>query len=72
MSGDSGRREVSTFHRASKIRRKGDLVLLDLQLSLEVVAGVLSKFTLLPADFPNWRMAEVSVCEKLGSHAGLG
>lgn len=46
------------------MRRKGDLVLLDLQLSLEVVAGALSKFTLLPADFPNWRMAEVSVCEK--------
>lgn len=50
MSGDSGRREVSTFHAAALSATP-----------FGSVAGVLSKCTLLPADSPNWRMGEVSV-----------
>lgn len=50
MSGDSGRREVSTFHAAALSATQ-----------FGSVAGVLSKCTLLPADSPNWRMGEVSV-----------
>lgn len=50
MSGDSHRREVSTFHAAALSATQ-----------FGSVAGVLSKCTLLPADSPNWRMGEVSV-----------
>lgn len=52
MSGDSGRREVSTFHAAALSATQ-----------FGSVAEVLSKCTLLPADSPNRRMGEVCVRE---------
>lgn len=53
-------------------RRKGDLVLLHLHDPIcKCICGSY-KCTLLPADSPNWKMGEVSVCEKLGIHLGLG